>query len=152
MLFPLFAPFLKEIFRPYLLASMADTYLLEAICHLNYWNTHVQSGPVRSSCSPLQVGHVGLNLSTNVTLPNGTTLVRREELGGHGFVPDFLPPLLHQLSWQPRVIPLARPGQCLQMRQTGSLFPDRTNPTAAQIRHRYSIRGMGQLLKPSLVI
>lgn len=93
MLFPLFAPFLKEIFRPYLLASMADTYLLEAICHLNYWNTHVQSGPVRSSCSPLQVGHVGLNLSTDVTLPNGTTLVRREELGGHGFVPDFLPSL-----------------------------------------------------------
>lgn len=108
------APFLNGVFRPCLLVSMADTYLLEAVCHLNYWNARVQGGPVRSSCAPLQVGRAGINLPPNGTLPNASTL------SGERNLEDMVlsqisspPPSPTRLSSQPRVIPLAHPGQCL---------------------------------------
>lgn len=141
---------------PCALASTADTDLLEAICHLNYWSARVPSGPVRSSWTPLQVGRVGINVPTSGALPNRTT-----PSGGRGDLEDMVLaqisclPSPTRLSSQPRVIPLAHPGQCLRMRATGSrppwpsLFPrpqepdGRTNKT-----HRYPIREVGRWARP----
>lgn len=103
---------------------MADTYLLEAICLLNYWNICVQNGLLLNNCIPLALKHVGMN---EFSLSNG--MFGHSNLRWRFF---FCPRFAHRFgSMQPptpispHVIPpsghaVVHPGQFLQMRQTES--------------------------------